>query len=66
MAMRGHKVPLTPEEQARIREIRDLMKVVDEEQGEAQDDRDDMRVKELEDEIKELRHEKEKIEERRG
>ncbi len=53
--MRGHKVPLTPVEQARIREIRDLMKVIDEEQEEAQEDRDDMRVKELEDEIKELR-----------
>jgi len=42
------------------------MKVIDEEQEEAQEDRDDMRVKELEDEIKELRHEKEKIDERRG
>ena len=60
--MRGHKVPLTPVEQARIREIRDLMKVIDEEQEEAQEDRDDMRAKGLEVEIKELRRERKKIE----
>ena len=38
------------------------MKEVNAEQKEAQEDRDDMRVKELEVEIKELRQERKKIE----
>ena len=56
------KAPLTPEERARIREIRDLMKEVNAEQKEAQEDRDDMRATKLEVEIKELRRERKKIE----
>jgi uncharacterized membrane protein (DUF106 family) len=53
---------LTPDKRARIKEIRDLMKEVAAEQKEALEDRDDIRVKELEVESEELRRERKKIE----
>ena len=56
------KALLTPDKRARIKEIRDLMNEVAAEQKEAHEDRDDIRVKELEVESEELRRERKKIE----
>jgi hypothetical protein len=61
-AMGKDKALLTPGKRARLKEIRDLMKEVAAEQKEAHEDRDDIRVKELEVESEELRRERKKIE----